>query len=134
MNFKCPLAISYMPNPKLKVTNKAVKDIAPTFEADQAASNVARTITGEAVHMFRKLDTAMALQLGVAFQLLLERCVRQSPHSAVARLDVRFGSSLCGNGSFWAGKFGMVTPCLAQARIAFVKPPTPRMLITLFIL
>ena len=30
---------------------------------------------------------------------------------------------------FWAGKLDMVTPGLAQARIASIKPPTPRMLI-----
>jgi len=48
--------------------------------------------------------------------------------------DVRVGSSLCGNASFWAGKLDMVTIGLAQARIASIKPPTPRMLITLFML
>jgi hypothetical protein len=35
---------------------------------------------------------------------------------------------------FWAGKLDMVTLGLAQARIASIKSPTPRMLITLFIL
>ena len=34
----------------------------------------------------------------------------------------------------WAGKLDMVTPGLAQARIASIKPPTPRMLITRFML
>jgi hypothetical protein len=35
---------------------------------------------------------------------------------------------------FWAAKLDMVTLGLAQGRIASIKPPTPRMLITLFIL
>jgi hypothetical protein len=47
--------------------------------------------------------------------------------------NVSFGSSLCGNAGL-AGKLDMVTVGLAQARIASIKPPTPRMLITLFIL
>jgi hypothetical protein len=35
---------------------------------------------------------------------------------------------------FWAGKLDIVELGLAQARIASIKPSTPRMLITLFIL
>jgi len=58
--FVCPSATSYMPNAKLTIVNKAAKDIAPTFDADQAANNVARTITGKATQIFRRLD-AMAL-------------------------------------------------------------------------
>ena len=41
---------------------------------------------------------------------------------------------MCENAIFLAGKIDMVTPGLAQARIASIKPPTPRMLITLFML
>lgn len=58
--FVCPSATSYMPNAKLTIVNKAAKDTAPTFDADHAASNVARTITGKATQIFRRLD-AMAL-------------------------------------------------------------------------
>ena len=53
---------------------------------------------------------------------------------AIAQMRVSYGSSLCENAIFWADKFDMVTPGLAQARIASIKPPTPRMLITLFML
>jgi hypothetical protein len=55
-------AISYMPNAKLAIVKKPAKDIAPTFDADQAASNAARIIAGEAIQIFRRLD-AIALQL-----------------------------------------------------------------------
>jgi hypothetical protein len=58
--FVCPSATSYKQNAKLTIVNKAAKDIAPTFEADHAASNVARTITGKATQIFRRLDV-MAL-------------------------------------------------------------------------
>jgi hypothetical protein len=58
--FVCSSATSYKQNAKLKIVNKAAKDIAPTFEADHAASNVARTITGKATQIFRRLDV-MAL-------------------------------------------------------------------------
>jgi hypothetical protein len=42
-----------MPNAKLTMVNKAAKDIAPTFDAEPAASNVARTIGGNSSQIFR---------------------------------------------------------------------------------
>jgi hypothetical protein len=51
-----------MPNARLTMMNKAANDIAPTFDAAQAACNVACTIAGSATQIFRGPD-ALALHL-----------------------------------------------------------------------
>ena len=51
-----------MLNARLTMMNKAANDIAPTFDAAQAACNVACTIAGSATQIFRGPD-ALALHL-----------------------------------------------------------------------
>src|SRR5260370_40712877 len=67
--FACPAATSYAPNAKLATVNKVAKEIAPTLDAVQAASKVARTIGGAASQIFRVPDT-IALRLRAPARLL----------------------------------------------------------------
>src|SRR6266851_10053514 len=62
--FIFPLATSYVPNAKLAIVSRVANEIAPTFEADQAASSVARTIGGASTQIIRRFD-GIALHFNV---------------------------------------------------------------------
>ena len=84
-----------------------------------------------------KIAKAFGLEICASVKISLCNFDHESDRTPMTKSSpthVRCGSRLCKNAIFWAGKLDMVTPGLAQARIASIKPPTPRMLITLFML